>query len=1137
MTATAQPGEGRLSMAVPKPRDVFDDPATHWGFLTQASDNDFEGQHFDRKEAGQPSADPTRLQKQLRQVRDEITQTVSAFANRNIEGGLLVLGIASDGNVPGIDHLSEQQKNSLTDLGTLLHHQAAEPRFHHCHDNAGQDRTICLIFVPYTDNGICETPGANPRAWSRNGPQNIPLTQDMRDRIRVTKNLVDFESVPCCPFDPDDVAPDVLVEFRKVYHPNTVGAFSNQRLLYEAGAIVRRGDEYWFTNAGLLFFGANPQRALPRSHIRLVRFGTTAAEYQTRGLPTFEQQFTGPLTTQIREARTFFRESAFFKRFQKRKEGGGFIEEPEFPPTVIDESLVNAVAHRDYRTGNPIECEAYADAFIVKNPGRLLQRNHDMPNEFSLVDTVLDSMPRNPKILEWLKLMKDPDGVAYVQALSEGTKQMHTEMTALNLPSPWYRLSENETLVKLESRAPEREAAILAASQTKSTEFCNLFLLQIRQGERPASAESFNTHYGEFMKAFRDVLAAHDWFVDRLSFGRIIAHRRGVELDAPPKVRSVVRFYPAYEFQVREYFGHFYLCVDYRCQVLSVQTLAQLSKHFSHDKFAGMRCIAYKGEWRGGRIAEFGTEFTSIQFVDTDANEKVTTQSVVPHCSLSMIDVALRKTGLSFDLSSAIKRHSLASKSAAARERSEKTATIIEHIANTLFPVQFGDFSVGLAVEPVALVEHGKASASALAVRRLPEPIVEFRERHSSPDVRAGITQFGTYDATQHSIELVPLCLSPMRRKMEQLIERLKTGKYKYRGAERTFATRFSYGSVVTVDQIEDSRNEVQRLLKEHPEWPANDALNRLFLIHAPKQGYAQDDHASPYYQVKRLLLESGVPCQMIDTPTLEDADWKDLNLALNITAKCGVTPWVLPDAIPDADFFVGLSYTQSREGQRIMGFANVFNSYGKWEFYSGNTSYFKFEERTRHLARLVEKTLTRLQAQLPPTPRIVFHYSAKFANTDRLAILDAARKVRPQGTFTFVWVNSHHNVRFYDARPETDGSLRRGSYVEVAGNKIFISTTGYNQYRRAMGTPKPIEVSARVWRPEGLPRAQPDRRVLAVQILNLTKLNWASTDSFCGEPITLKYAGDIAYLTAAFLRQSEPFTLHPVLEGTPWFI
>ena len=274
----------------------------------------------------------------------------------------------------------------------------------------------------------------------------------------------------------------------------------------------------------------------------------------------------------------------------------------------------------------------------------------------------------------------------------------------------------------------------------------------------------------------------------------------------------------------------------------------------------------------------------------------------------------------------------------------------------------------------------------------------------------------------------------------------------------------------------------------------------------------------------------------MVDTPTLRNADWKDLNLALNICAKCGVRPWVLPDAMPEADFFVGLSYTQSSDGRRIMGFASVFNSYGRWEFYRGNTSYFDFEDRNVRLAGLVEDTLTRLESRLSLTPRVVFQYSAKLSHLDREAILGMARKIRPEGIYTFVWINSHHNVRFYDRRPDTDGSLRRGSYVEAGANKLYLSTTGYNPFRRMMGTPKPLEVSAWVERPDGGGH-RPDLRVLALQVLSLTKLNWASTDAFCGEPITLKYAGDIAYLTAAFLRQSEPFTLHPSLEATPWFI
>jgi hypothetical protein len=87
------------------------------------------------------------------------------------------------------------------------------------------------------------------------------------------------------------------------------------------------------------------------------------------------------------------------------------------------------------------------------------------------------------------------------------------------------------------------------------------------------------------------------------------------------------------------------------------------------------------------------------------------------------------------------------------------------------------------------------------------------------------------------------------------------------------------------------------------------------------------------------------------------------------------------------------------------------------------------------------------------------------------------------------------------------------------------------------MGTPRPLEITADLYRTGADRPTECDHRVLAVQVLSLTKLNWASTDAFTGGPITLKYAGDIAYLTAAFLRQREPFRLHRVLERTPWFI
>ena len=402
-------------------------------------------------------------------------------------------------------------------------------------------------------------------------------------------------------------------------------------------------------------------------------------------------------------------------------------------------------------------------------------------------------------------------------------------------------------------------------------------------------------------------------------------------------------------------------------------------------------------------------------------------------------------------------------------------------------------------------------------------------------NIREGITHHGSFDCDRKDIELVPVCAPEEADGMRSLIERLRHGRFRYKGSERTFGTRLTYRSFTTAAPA-DLEAECRRLIAQYPEWRGAEGWPRLFLVHCPESGHALDDEQAPYYRIKRCLLEAGIPCQMVDTPTIRNPDYKDLNLALNVVAKCGVTPWVLPDSISDADFFVGVSHTRSarKEGARIMGFANVFNECGRWEFYSGGGDTFPYEERTAHYEALVSRTLERLS--LSQQPSICFHYSARFSREDRDAMLRGARSVRPDGVYFFVWINSHHNVRFYDSRPDTDGSLARGRYVVGARNQIYVSTTGRNPYRKTLGTPRVLEVNVRVEGPEGERRSAPDLRAMAGQILSLTKLNWASTDSLCAEPITTKYAGDVAYLTAAFMRQEGSFRLHPVLERTPWF-
>lgn len=1126
-------------MTRPSPRHLFDDPLSGWAFLTQPTDDKFEGQHFDRKEAGRPQGNTQLSSKELDGIKAHVIKTVSAFANSNFEGGLLVLGISSDGEIKGIDHLSETQSNSITDLNSLLHTHAAEVRFYPCQDTSGSEKTLCLIYSAYLPNAICETPEKLPKAWVRNGSQSLPMSQEIRERIRLQKGLLDIDSKPWCPFTLEDIDAEVIKEFRRVFHPESTRDFSDERLLYQAGAIVKNGDEYWFTLPGLLFFASNPQRVLSHAYLRLLKFLVSSSQYQNRGLPSFDKDFRGPITKQIRAARTFLREAAFFERLQYRKPDGGFAEQSELPTIAVDEAIVNAVAHRDYQTKNPVYCEHYTDAFVVKNPGRIQQQNIDLPDRFSLGATILDSMPRNRKLVEWLRLMRDPDGNTFVQALSEGTQRIAREMLALNLPQPSVILRENETILRLESEAEKRKAAFLASLQVVKTEFMNVYPLTVIKGNDCATRDEIHVRLGELIKALRDSLAAHNWYIDRFSFSQIVAHRKGIDLAIPPDIKKVLRLYPAYCIQIHEMLGRAYVSVDYTCQVLSVLKGNEIGEYIPIEDLAGQRCSARLEDWQVGRIVSADAEWMSIYFFDTEEEKQVQLDKVIPSLSLTQIEFILQEKKITFDLHGAIKKYSLASETGAARKRAERIQKTASQLSTDIFPILFGEFIVQMGEKAVTLSEIEKASDSTFHIERLSEPAVEFRDRHKLPDVREGITKYGSYDTEPHNIKLIPICLEDQRQQMEALISRLKTGKYKYRGAERTFSTRFSYPTIVTTDSVEGIDREVRRLLSEHPDWIGNINLDRLFLIYTPKKGYSTDDEKSPYFIVKRRLLEAGIPCQMLDTGTLNNPDWKDLNLALNIIAKCGVTPWVLPENIPDADFFVGLSYTQSRDGQKILGFANVFNSYGKWEFYAGNTTAFDARKRSEYLSNLARSALERLKREqlLPTGANLVFHHSVRISKEDYRAVLSGVRGIAPDASVSFVWINVHNNFRLFDSKVETDGSIQRGSFVPISRRRLLLSTTGTNVYRKTLGTPRPLEVSVDHYRPDSTEPVTCDARSLALQVLSLTKLNWASTDSFTAEPITIKYAGDIAYLTAAFLRQHEPFQLHPVLERTPWFV
>lgn len=1105
-----------------KPREVYNDPHKYWAFITTPNDDDMEGQYFERKQFGGADKMPKHVQK-----------TVSAFANSNKEGGVLILGVANNGEVTGVSNIPEKTRNGATNINVLLKNHAAIVSAFDCTNKDGKPDQIILIYSGYMPNAICESIDDPPKAWMRSSTQSNIMTNDVRKHIEREKGILDFEKTKCCLYREEEVDVEVVEQFRASISRNIE---DTRELLYQVGALTREGDEYYFNNAGFLFFSSNPQRILNYAHIRLARFEVEVKDFHDRGLPTNEKKFDGALPRQILKTRAYFEESGFFKVYQRRNDGGGFTADPEFPTNVIDEAIVNGIAHRDYAINLPIECFYYKDAFCIKNSGRIRQREGDVPERFTLEEKTLVSTPRNSLIVEWLKDMKDDKGASFVQKLGEGTANMKREMEVAGLPSPIYRTTFKETTLTLYNNYIEREALITSIKTTVNsnrTEFLNLFKLSFFTGngiEKLSSELDFDSK--EILVILKNKLEANNWYIDKMRFGRIKAHKRKSQVALDSSLKKNLMIFPAYDFQVRRYFGYYYLVVDYAVEVKNIKRLSEIS--IAASDVINLRAdVMNDNGWGKAKIISVVENTATVEFFDTKVQEQVTTHDVIPDLPNSLLSKVLGTNSNS--LTKVVKRIGLTTSKNAARTRIDKTLSVALELSKTIFPLSLKGNRISMDRRAFEVESDGR-----FPLIHLDEPKVKFRNQRETTDIRQGITSFGSFDSNSKNIEVIPVCIDGYKEHMESLIRRLQIGKYRYKGTEKTFNTRIHYNTIHTVGGAENILPECKRLIENYPAWVGDENLERIFIVQIPDSESQRDNYSSAYFEVKNFLFTNGIPCQMISTSTLHNADWKDLNLALNVVAKCGVTPWVLPDKIPDADFFIGLSYTQARNYKkgmpRLMGYANVINSFGKWEFFSGKTETFAFEEKTKYFADLTVDILKRLDNRLSDSPNIHFHYSSRFKREDIETIVKAAQTVRPNGTFTFVSINFQHLLRLYDDKPETDGSLSRGSYVELGKNQLLLSTTGFNQYGKTLGTPKPLE--ATVWVYSGTSRKEVDLKSIAVQLLNLTKLNWASTSSISTEPITIKYAGNIAYLTFAFLNsRGEEFKLHPVLENTPWFL
>ncbi|NCC50461.1 MAG: DUF4062 domain-containing protein [Spartobacteria bacterium] len=178
-------------------------------------------------------------------------------------------------------------------------------------------------------------------------------------------------------------------------------------------------------NAAVLLFGKEPRRFFNNAQVHCFHFHGT----EKRKPIASQQPYEGTLFEVIDQAVEFVL-AKIDRRVGTRADGTQVPIEFEIPRSVITEAVVNAVAHRDYRSTGFVQVLLFADRIEVWNPGEL-------PAGLTpeLLREPHGPMPHNPLIAEPLFR------VQYVEKAGTGTTDMIADCREAGLPEPAFRQS------------------------------------------------------------------------------------------------------------------------------------------------------------------------------------------------------------------------------------------------------------------------------------------------------------------------------------------------------------------------------------------------------------------------------------------------------------------------------------------------------------------------------------------------------------------------------------------------------------------------------------------------------------------------------------------------------------------------
>ena len=285
--------------------------------------------------------------------RDGCLRWICGFANA--EGGVLVIGRNNEGVAVGVkdaEKLLEVLPNRIRDiLGIVVAVDLVT--------DAGKE-LIEIRVEPYP----------SPISYRgeyhlRSGSTKQELKGEALQHFLMRKQGRHWDDAPVPGFNAEDCSREALQLFKAKARES--GRVSEEALRDQTDALLENlqlRDGQYFKRAATLLFSDNPERYASGAYIKIGFFVT---DDDLR----YQDEIHGNLFSQAEKTLELLF-SKYLKAYISYR-GIQRIEKFPFPYPAVREALLNAIVHKDYGSGIPIQISVYDDKIVLWNSGQLPQ--------------------------------------------------------------------------------------------------------------------------------------------------------------------------------------------------------------------------------------------------------------------------------------------------------------------------------------------------------------------------------------------------------------------------------------------------------------------------------------------------------------------------------------------------------------------------------------------------------------------------------------------------------------------------------------------------------------------------------------------------------------------------------------------